>query len=132
MLFEAGNLDFVLNDSRRPEHAHNVGFLGLAQSDNEVSRVLSQIAGRSRNFKLLAVRPGENFNLGADRALVVSQPFERKPQPVVLVAAFVAQQHRRAVILGDQQIGGAVAVVVAGNDRSRIFQLNLVQANVGW
>ena len=50
---------------------------------------------------------------------------------MVLVAAFIAQQHRRAVILRDQQIGGAVAVVVAGDDGARIFELNLVEADVG-
>ncbi len=35
------------------------------------------------------------------------------------------------MILGDEQIGGAVAVVVAGDDGARIFELNLVEADVG-
>ena len=50
---------------------------------------------------------------------------------MVLVAAFIAQQHGRAVILRDEQVGGAVAVVVAGDDGARIFELNLVEADVG-
>src|SRR5579863_374424 len=35
------------------------------------------------------------------------------------------------MILRDEQVGGAVAVVVAGNDGARLFELNLVEANVG-
>ena len=50
---------------------------------------------------------------------------------MILIAALVAQKHGRTVILRDQQIGGAVAVVVSGNNRARIFELNLVEANLG-
>ena len=35
------------------------------------------------------------------------------------------------MILRDEQIGRAVAVVVASDDGARIFQLNLVEADVG-
>ncbi len=35
------------------------------------------------------------------------------------------------MILRDQQIGSAVVVVIAGNDRSRMFEMNLVEADVG-
>ncbi len=50
---------------------------------------------------------------------------------MILVAAFVAQQHGGPVILRDEQIGRAVAVVVAGDDGARVFELNLVEADVG-
>ena len=50
---------------------------------------------------------------------------------MVLVAAFISQQDRRTVILRDEQVGSAIAVVVAGDDGARIFQLNLVEADVG-
>ena len=131
LFFQPGNSDFILQNAGGPEHAHDVGLLGLAEADDEVGRVLSEIAGRSGDFKFLAIRSGEDFDFGSDRALVVVQALERKPQPVVLVAAFIAQQHRRTVILRDEQIGGAVAVVVAGDDGARIFELNLVEADVG-
>src|SRR5438477_2073786 len=131
VLLQARDLNLVLYDSGRPEHAHHVGFPGLTQRDNEVRRVLSQIAGRSRNLELLAIRPSENLDFGADRTLVVRQALERKPQPIVLVSALIAQKNSRAVILSDKQIGGAVAVVVAGDDRSRIFQLNFVETHIG-
>ena len=50
---------------------------------------------------------------------------------MILIAAQVAQQHGRAVILRDEQVRGAVAVVVARNDSAWIFELNLVETNVG-
>ena len=131
VVFHSGNLDFVLNHAGGPQHAHHVGLFGLAESDHEVGRVLSQIAGRARDFKLLAIRSGEDFDLGANRALVVGQALERKPHPVVLVAAFVAQQHGRTVVLRDEQVGGAVTVVVGGDNGAGILELNLVQTNVG-
>ena len=131
MVFHSGNLDFILNDSGGPQHAHHIGLFGLAESDHEVGGVLSQVSGRSRNLEFLAIRSGEDFDLGANRALVVGQALEGKPQPVVLVAAFVAQKHGRTVVLRDQQIGGAVAVVVGSDDGARVFELNLVQADIG-
>ena len=76
VVFHSGNLDFILYDSGGPQHAHHIGLFGLAESDHEVGRVLSQVAGRSRNLKFLAIRAGENFNFGADRALVVGQSLE--------------------------------------------------------
>ena len=94
-------------------------------------RVLSQVAVRSVDLKFLPIAAREHFDFGADGALVVGQSLEREAQPVVLIAAFIAQQHGGTVILRDQQIGGAVAIVVAGDDGARIFELNLVEANVG-
>ena len=35
------------------------------------------------------------------------------------------------MILRDEQIGGAIVVVVAGDDGAGIFQLNFVEADVG-
>src|SRR5713226_6784775 len=35
------------------------------------------------------------------------------------------------MVLRDEQVGRAVVVVVAGDDGARIFELNLVEANVG-
>ncbi len=99
----------------------------MAETDREVGRVLSQIAGRPIHLKLLPNAIGENFDLGSDGALVVVQPLERKPQRVVLVAAFIAEQHSGAVILRNQKIDGAVVVVVAHNDGARFFELNFVE-----
>ena len=35
------------------------------------------------------------------------------------------------MILRDEQVGCAVVVIVSGDDGARIFELNLVEANVG-
>ena len=131
LLLVAGDLNFVLQHAGGPQHADDVGFLGIAQADDDVGGILSEIAVRSVDLKLLPVAAGEDFDLGADGGFVVVQSLEREPQPVILIAAFVAQQHGRPVILRDEQVGGAVVVVVAGDDGARIFELNLVEANVG-
>ena len=36
VVFHSGNLDFILYDSGRPQHAHHIGLFGLAESDHEV------------------------------------------------------------------------------------------------
>ncbi len=35
------------------------------------------------------------------------------------------------MILRDEQVGGAVVVIVSGDDGTRVFELNLVEADVG-
>ena len=92
---------------------------------------MAQVAGRAGKFKLLPIAAGEDFDLGADGAFVVVQALQVQPQPVILISAFIAQQDCRAMILRDQKIGGAVVVVVTGDDSAGIFELNLVQADVG-
>ena len=69
----AGDLNFVLQNSSRPEHAHDVSLLRLAESDGKVGRILSEIARRSCDLELLAIASGKDFDFGADRALVVVQ-----------------------------------------------------------
>ena len=90
-----------------------------------------KIAVRSVDLEFLPIASGEDFDFGPDRAFVVGQPFQIQAQPVVLVAAFVSQQDSRTVILRDEQICSAVAIVVASDDGARIFELNLVEADVG-
>src|SRR5271156_5172774 len=122
--------NFILQNAGRPQHADHVGFLRLPKTDGQVGRVLPEVAGRPIHFKLLPQACGKNFHLRADGALVIVQALEREAQRVVLVAAFVAEQHRRAVILRDQQIDGAVVVVVSNNDRARRCELNFVESDV--
>ena len=44
VLLVACNLDFILQDTRGPEHAHDIGFLRVAEADGEIRRVLPEIA----------------------------------------------------------------------------------------
>ena len=129
--FVGGDFNFILQNASRPQHADYIGLFRLAKADGQVGRVLPQIAGRSVNFKLLPQASGEDFDFRADGGLVIVQAFERQTQRVVLVAAFVAEQNGGAVILRDQEIDGAVVVIVSGDDDARIFELNLVEAYVG-
>ena len=120
-----------MQHASRPQHADDVSFFRIAKADLEVGRVLPEISIRTGDLKLLPVPAGKHFHLRSDGALVVCQSLEREAQPVILIAAFIAQQHGWTVILRDQQIGRAIAIVVAGNDGARLFELNLVEANVG-
>src|SRR4029077_2807046 len=36
VVFQSGNLNFVLDHTGRPQHAYYIGFLGLPESDDEV------------------------------------------------------------------------------------------------
>src|ERR1017187_7774221 len=126
-----GDFDFILQYAGRPQHADDVGNFRLPKTDGQVGRVLSEVAGRSIHFKLLPQASGEDFHLRADGALVVVQSLERKPQRVVLVAAFVVEQHGGSVILRDQKIDGAVIVVVTSDDGARLFELNFVESSFG-
>ena len=114
-----------------PQHAHNVSLFRIAKPDHDVGGVLSQISVRPGNFKFLAIASSEHFHLGSDGAFVVGQPPEREPQPVILIATFIAQQHGRPMILCDEQISRAVAIVIASNDGAWLFELNLIETNVG-
>ena len=95
LLAVASDFDFILNHAGGPDHAHDVGLFRVAKSDDDVGGVLSEIAGRSGDFKFLAVAGGEDFDLGADGALVIVEAFQGEPQPVVLVSTLVAQAGSR-------------------------------------
>src|SRR5579863_8206445 len=90
----ARDFHFVLQNSSRPEHADNISLGSLAKADGEVGRILSEIAGRSRDLELLPIPSGKHFDFGSDRAFVVVQSFESEAQPMVLIASFISKQDR--------------------------------------
>ena len=91
---------------------------------------MTEVSIRAGNLKLLSVPPGKDFDFCADRALVISESFQRQAQPVILIATFITQQNGWSVILRDQQIGRAIVVEISSNDGARLFELNLVETNV--
>src|SRR5690349_8286805 len=105
-------------NSGRLELASDMRIFGWFVPRNVLLDVLVEIAGGSVNLPLLPVGSGKHLNLGADRALVVVESFQRESQPVVLIAAFIAQQDSGTVVLGNEQVGSAITVVVAGNQRA--------------
>ena len=50
---------------------------------------------------------------------------------MILIASDIAQKHGGTVILRDQQIGRTIVVVITGDDGAGIFELNLVETNIG-
>ncbi len=86
----ARNVNFVLQHSSRPQHAYNVGLFRLAQSHHNFGRVLPQISIRSGNLNLLPIPSRKHLHLGSNRALVVVQSLQRKPQPMILIPALIA------------------------------------------
>src|SRR5713101_5058118 len=125
------DFDFVLQHAGRPQHADDVRFFRLSKADGQVGRVLSEISRRSVYFKLLPQSGREHFNLRTDSVLVVVQALERESQRIVLVSALVAQQDSRTLVLRDQQIDGAIVIVVPSDDRAWRLELNFVEAGFG-
>ena len=67
-------MNFVLQHTSRPQHAHDVSIFRIAEADDDIGGILSQIPVRSSDLKLLPVAAGENFNFGADGGFVVGNP----------------------------------------------------------
>ena len=103
----------------------------MSKTNCEIGRILSQIAGRSRDLEFLPISSRKHFNFRSDGAFVVVQALEIKAKPVIFVAAFVSQQHSWPVILRNQQVSRTVVVEVPRDDGARIFQHDLVEANIG-
>jgi hypothetical protein len=95
----------------------------------EFPRALSQISGRAGDFPFLLERAGGNFHFGADAGPVVVLAFERESQPVVARGSDISEQHGRQIVLGDEQIDGAVAIVIKSDHAARIVKNNLIEAD---
>ncbi len=68
-----GNLDFVLQNSGRPEHSDDVGVISAAQTGKDLRRALAHISSRARNFPLLPECACKDFDFGSQSGLVVRQ-----------------------------------------------------------
>ena len=49
--------------------------------------------------------------------------------PIVAVSADIAEKHGRAAVLGDEQIGCAIAIEIRGDDSARAGEFHFVEAN---
>src|ERR1700722_732568 len=93
--------------------------------------MLAEIAGRSIHLKFLPQAIRKNLDLRADGALVIVQPLKRKTQGIILVSALITKQHRRTVILRDEQIDRTIVVIIAHYEGARLFTLNFVEPDIG-
>src|SRR6267154_1077770 len=101
-----------------------------AETGKNRRRALPQISRRAGHFPLLIQRSRVEFDLRPNPALVVVEPFEFDAHPVVLIAALVAKNERRAAKLCNDQICIAVSVDIGNCDRTRLTQLDLVETNI--
>ncbi len=98
-----------------------------ANAGQKLLRSLAEIAGGTCDLELLPDAIGEDLYLGADRRFVVGHALHRNQHRVISVAALVVQEQGVSVWLGDDQIRGAIAVHIGGNQGARLNQLYLVE-----
>ena len=130
MALARGQLQLVLQNSRRPAQPQDVGCRRGAEPGGHFHRALPQVARGRLHFPLLPESAGEDFHFGPNGALVVGQTFQRHAQPGVAVSALIAQQAHRAAVLRHQQVGVAVAIVVGGDQRPWTLELHLSQRHL--
>src|SRR5712664_1652316 len=92
--------------------------------------VLAKIAGRTGHFPLLIQRARVEFDFGPDSALVVVERLEVDAHPVVLIAALIAQNKRRAAELRHDQVRVAVSIDIGNRNRARLIQLDRIEVNI--
>src|SRR6202049_2198830 len=99
---------FVLQYAGGPQQADDVRRARRAEAGADFGWALPEISRGAGNLPLLPLRSGEYFDLCTESALAVVRALERKAQPVVLVAADVAQKHGRPAVLRDKQVHRAI------------------------
>ncbi len=57
--------------------------------------------------------------------------FESEAEPVVAIAAGILQEDGRKIILGDEQIDGAIAIEIESNHRAWIVEHDFVETGFG-
>ena len=107
-------LDFRLEDAGRPQHAHDVGALASAQSEQDVGR--SSGGGSRRGLNLLQQAAGAQLHLGADAAAVARAPLQPHAERGAPVAAVVSPDAHAPAGGAREHVGVAVAVDVAGGE----------------
>ena len=94
-------------------------------------RRLRQVAAAGLHLPSLPRRPRLHLHLRADPVLVAVEAARPDLEPVVRVAALVAEQKRRTAVLRHHQVQIAVAIQVGGRDTARVLDRDLRQAGLG-
>ena len=108
----SSNFYFILQHAGRPKHAHHIRFGFRAQPNVKIERPLAQISRSPADFKFLPHRTGEDVDFRANGRFIVIGPAKRKFQPIIFVAAHVAQQHWRRAELRNEQPHRAITVKI--------------------
>ena len=121
-------IDLVLQHARRPQNSQQVDARRLPKAHKNLRRSLRLVARCAGKFPLLPQSIRKHLNLRPNPRLVVREAGQVKAHKVILVRAHIAQQHRRSILLGHDQVGRAIAVHIGGNQSSRRFQLHRIQS----
>ena len=116
-----GQVNFILRNTRRPQQTNNFSITLRAQPGKNRRGVLPQIARRPRYFPFLIQRARVELDLRSDSVLVVIQRLQVNAHPVVLVAAFIAQNKGRATELRYRQVCVAISVDIRNRNCARLI-----------
>ena len=109
-------IDLVLRNTGWPQQAQHIEPSRLTETARISGGPWSGIP-TAGHLKLLQEAVGKDLYLGADGGLVVGQAGEIDAQRVIPVPAYVMQHQRWSVQLGDDEVGGSVAIHIGGNQR---------------
>lgn len=127
--FHGGKINFILRNARGPKKADGVGNFLRAETNEQRSAVLAEITGGRRKFKFLIEGSGEEFNLGANAALVVVEAFEVDGDPIIFVCADVLKEKRSSAVLGDNQVRAAIGFQIGESQGARLRESQSVELN---
>jgi len=122
----ARQIDLILQHPGGPENAQQIDSLRIAQANQNLRRPLRLIARGSRHLPLLPLTIGEDLYLRAESRLVIGKASQIEANRVILVAAHIAQEHRRRIQLSHDQIRRTI--VFYGNQPARRGQLHAIEA----
>src|SRR5689334_1686680 len=101
----------VLHHAGGPKHPDDVNPALLPHARHQPDGALAEIT-ITTDLPFLPDSTGKNFHLGAHRAFIVIQPGECYVQEIIAISTVIPQQHRRTMLLRDQQIHASVAIKV--------------------
>jgi len=118
-----------LRDAGGPEKSNHFRVFFLGKSGENRGSILSEVTACTLHFPLLIERACVDLYFCADGRFVVGERFEVDAHPVVLMAAFVAQNDRRASELSDDEIGVAGAGEIGDRQGTRLRKFDGVQVD---
>src|SRR6185369_9049149 len=118
--FLCGDFEFVLNHAGWPKHTNDVHTLVRTQADKKFVVALAQVTGGSGDLEFLPETVGEDLHLGSKAGLVVGQSGKGQPERTILISYVIGEEFSGTVVLGDDEVGIAIAVDVTCDDGASI------------
>src|SRR6266446_5706332 len=102
----------LLRRAARPENFHRVDMVGVAQANRDRQFGLGKITARGHHLTGQGLVADANFDPRANRVAVALGADQFQAEPVMVKLLIVAQEQRRAVDLGHDDVEVAVAIDV--------------------